>query len=39
LVTPNVLFVGVATLIAIPAPEAAAALYCAIVILSLAWSR
>ena len=39
LVTPNVLFVGLATLVAIPAPEVAAMLYCAIAIVALVWSR
>jgi uncharacterized membrane protein len=39
LVTPNVPLVAVATLIAIPAPEAAAILYCVIVVGSLVWSR
>jgi uncharacterized membrane protein len=39
LVTPDVISVGVVTLIAIVAPRVAAGLYCAIAIASLAWSR
>jgi hypothetical protein len=38
-VTPNVLLVTVAALIALPAPEAAAILSCVIVVGSLVWWR
>ena len=39
LVAPDVVSVGVATLLAIAAPQVAAGLFCAIAIVSLVWSR